>query len=80
MVQAEFTFAAAPGQTLQTTDLIVPADQIFSTWFQSSASAASGGTFLYTQPFTLNGSSSAVGSVNVTLTNTQGVSAAATAQ
>jgi hypothetical protein len=79
-VQAEFRFAAAAGQTLQTTDVIIPADQLFSAWFQSPAAATTGGAFLYTQPFTLSGSSGAVGSVSVTLTNTQGASLTATTQ
>ena len=80
MVQAEFRFAAAAGQTLQTTDLIISADQLFSAWFQSPAAATTGGLFLYTQPFTLSGSSGAVGSVSVTLTSTQGASQTATTQ
>lgn len=80
VVQAEFRFAAAQGSTLQTTDLIVPASQLFSGWFQSSASTASGSSFLYTQPFTLDGDSGAIAFVTVTITNTQGASASATAQ
>jgi hypothetical protein len=80
VVQAEFRFGAAQGSTLQTTDLIVSASQLFSGWFQSSASAASGSSFLYTQPFTLGGDSASIAFVTVTITNTQGASASATAQ
>ncbi len=80
IVQAEFQFAAAPGRTLQTTDLIIPAGQLFSGWFQSSGSAAAGGAFLYTQPFSLDSDSGAIAFVTVTLTSTQGASAAVTAQ
>jgi hypothetical protein len=80
VVQAEFRFTAAPGRTLQTTDLIVPASQLFSGWFQDPASAAMGGSFLYTQPFTLDSDSGAIGSVTVILTSTQGASAPVAAQ
>jgi len=80
ILQAEFQFAAAPGRTLQTTDLIIPASQLFSGWFRSSGSAAAGSAFLYTQPFSLDSDSGAIAFVTVTLTNAQGASAAVTAQ
>jgi hypothetical protein len=43
-----------------------------NTWYQSPASAAFGGTFVYTQPFTIQGDLNAIQSVGVTLTNSRG--------
>jgi len=80
LTQAEFQFTAAPGSTLQTPDVTVSESELFSSWFQNAASDALGSAFLYTEPFTINGSSSDIGSLTVTLTNSVGTSAAATAQ
>lgn len=78
MTQANFTFAAAGGQTLGTTALTVPADTLFSGYFGSTAAAPFGGQFTFTQGFTVNGTSQ-VASVTVTLVNRVGSSAAVTA-
>ncbi|MGB0124879.1 MAG: FG-GAP-like repeat-containing protein [Silvibacterium sp.] len=80
MTQATFHFTAAPGQSLKTTDLTVQLGTPFSSWYQSADSDQFGTTFLYTQPFTLNSDATSVGSVTVTLTNSQGASQPATAQ
>ncbi len=80
LTQAEFQFTAAPGSTLQTPEVTVSESELFSGWFQNAASDALGSAFLYTEPFTINGSSSDIGSMTVTLTNSVGTSAAATAQ
>ncbi len=80
LTQAEFQFTAAPGSTLQTPDVTVSESELFSGWFQNAASDALGSAFLYTEPFTINGSSSDISSMTVTLTNSVGTSAAATAQ
>jgi hypothetical protein len=64
---------------LQTSSFTVDVSSAFSAWYQTAASAAFGSAFLYTQPFTLQGSLG-TGSVSVTLTNAQGTSAAASAQ
>jgi hypothetical protein len=47
-------------------------------WYQNPSSAATGGAFVYTQPFTIQGDLSALQSVAVTLTNSRGDSQSAT--
>jgi len=76
---ANFTFNPAPGASLQTPTLTLQVGPMFTTWFQSAASAPYGAQFTWDQPFTVQGSNSAVLSVTVTLTNSVGTSAAATA-
>ena len=80
MTQATFHFTPASGASLKTTDLTVDLTGAFTTWYQSAASDNFGTTFLYTQPFTLNSDATHVGSVTVTLTNTQGASQPGNAQ
>ncbi len=80
LTQAEFQFTAAPGSKLQTPEVTVSESELFSGWFQNPASDALGSAFLYTEPFTISGSSSDISSMTVTLTNSVGTSAAATAQ
>ncbi len=75
---ANFTFTAATGTTLQTTQLSVPVDAIFAPYFQSAAGAALGSQFTFSQPFTLNGTGQ-VASVSVTLVNAAGTSNSMTA-
>ncbi len=70
---ANFTFTAAAGTTLQTTQLSVPVDAIFAPFFQSAAGAALGSQFTFSQPFTLSGTGQ-VASVSVTLVNAAGTS------
>ena len=79
MTQAVFTFTPASGVNLQTTTVTIPAATPFSTWFSSSAAAAFGGQFSFSQPFSVSGASAAVASVSVTLTNGDGTSAPMTA-
>jgi hypothetical protein len=74
MVQAQYRFTAAPGSALQTTDLTVPVEGIFTTWYSSAASTATGSQFTYTQSFTIQGLATAVQSVAVTISNRQGAS------
>ena len=76
---AAFHFTPASGQTLKTTDVNLPSPTEFSQWFTGQPSAASGGSFTYTQTFTLS-SANAVGGVTVTLQNGQGQSTPITAQ
>jgi hypothetical protein len=78
MTQAVFTFTPASGANLTTTSLTVPASSLFAAWWANSASTKFGSEFVFTQPFTLSGSGT-VSSVTVTLTNTDGTSAASTA-
>ena len=79
MTQAAFAFAAATGSNLQTTTLTVPADTQFAQYFSGASAAPFGGQFLFTQPFTVTGSTQAVVSVTVTLVNKIGQSTATTA-
>lgn len=74
MTQAVFRFTPSGVGTLQTTELTVPLDTVFTTWYRSDASRAFGSSFSYTQPFTVTGNVAAIGSVSVTLTNAQGSS------
>jgi FG-GAP-like repeat/FG-GAP repeat len=80
MTQAVFHFTAASGASLKTTDLTVDLAGAFSTWYQAASSNSFGTTYLYTQPFTLSSNATDVGSVTVTLTNSQGTSQPGTAQ
>ncbi len=78
--QAALQFTAASGQTLQTTSLTVSLTSAASTWFGGSNSDQYGGQFILTLPFTVsNGSASGIGSVTVTLVNSQGSSTASNA-
>jgi hypothetical protein len=76
---ASFTFSAASGSSLGTTQLTVPVSAIFAPWYSSAASAPFGSQFTFTQPFTVTGSGTAIVSVTVTLTNSVGTSPAASA-
>jgi hypothetical protein len=80
MSQAAFNFTPAAGASLNTTALTVDLTQAASTWYQSAASDNFGTTFLYKQIFTLSSDATSVGSVSVTLTNSQGASQPGTAQ
>jgi hypothetical protein len=75
--QAVFQFNAANGGNLQTNSLTVPVTTIFAPWLQGTQVV--GSQFLYTQTFTIQGSTQSITSVSVTLTNTQGNSQAQTA-
>jgi hypothetical protein len=79
VTQAIFRFTASSGGNLQTTEVTVPVEAVFSRWFQDPASGAFGSQFSFTQSFTIQGDSTAVGSVSVTLVNQQGNSQAVSA-
>ena len=72
VTQAMFAFTAAAGKNLQTTQVTLPVDSAFTTWYSSTSSGQYGSTFLYTQPFTVQGDASSIASVSVTLTNAVG--------
>ena len=72
VTQAVFHFTAASGSTLQSSDVTVPVQSIFTPWFQSTASTAFGSQFTFTQPFTVQGDPNAVIPGSVTLTNSLG--------
>lgn len=81
VVNAKFHFTAAPGATLATTDLTLPADTIFNVqWFDTAPSDAYGSTFTYTQIFNTSDAAATIGSVDATLTNTVGASTSITAK
>jgi len=78
---ASFHFTAAPGQTLQTSDLNVSLASLAGQWYTSSASTPFGGQFLLVVPFSVSqGAASGLASVTVQLQNGQSASAAATAK
>jgi len=79
ITQAIFTFTPAAGVNLQTTTVTINVDAVFSAWYSSSAAAAFGSQFIYTQPFTVNGGAGSVASVSVTLVNADGSSTPVTA-
>ncbi len=79
ITQVTFTFTPAAGSNLTTTTVTVPAQSLFATWFQSSASAPFGSQFNFTIPFTVTGSVSGIASVTVTITNPTGTSTSVTA-
>lgn len=79
ITSAVFTFTPASGANLQTTSVTIPVDQIFASWYGSSAAGAYGSQFTYTQPFNVSGGISAIASVSVTLTNPVGTSNAVSA-
>jgi large repetitive protein len=79
LTQAVFQLTGASSANLQTTSVTVAVDQVFASWFGSAASAQYGSQFTYTQPFTVQGDSSAVVSVSVTLANKVGTSTAVSA-
>ena len=74
VTQAMFAFTAAAGKNLQTTQVTLPVDSAFTTWYSGTSSGQYGSTFLYTQPFTIQGDATAIASVSVTLTNSVGTS------
>jgi hypothetical protein len=77
--QAVFRFTPIPGSALQTTELNVALESGARAWYESEASRQFGSQFTMTQQFNVQGDTSAIASVTVTITNAQGTSAAATA-
>ena len=72
VTQAVFTFSAASGQTLQTSQITIPVDSLFGTWYQNTGSIAYGSQFSFTQPFSIQGDANAVIPQSVTLVNRKG--------
>jgi hypothetical protein len=79
MKTAAFQFTPAAGAKLQTTSVTVDVSSLFAAWYQNPASLATGSQFSLTVPFTIAGNVSTIASVTVTLTNSVGASAPATA-
>ena len=78
VTQAVFRFTAT-GATLQTTEITIPLDAAFTKWYTDPSSPAYGSQFQYTQPFSVQGNSSQITSVTVTLSNSNGASQSSTA-
>ncbi|HWR53914.1 MAG TPA: putative Ig domain-containing protein [Bryobacteraceae bacterium] len=79
ITSATFRLAASGTSTLQGSEFTVQVGSAFSTWFASEGARQFGGQFTYTQPFSVQGDSSAITSVTVTLTNSSGASQSVTA-
>ena len=79
IVQADFTFTPAAGGKLETTHVTVIVDSGFTLWYTGTTSPQYGSLFLYTQPFTVQGNVSDIGSVSVTLAHATGTSTAVSA-
>jgi len=78
LTEADLTFTAAPGATLQTTTVTEKLTSVATTWYQSTKSAQYGSQFMLVLPFTASqGSVDAVGSVSVVLKNAEGSSQSA---
>jgi hypothetical protein len=74
VTQANFTFTAAPGQTIEGGQATIALTQPAQVWFGSTASVQFGSIFLYTQTFNLSGSISALQSLSGTLASPLGTS------
>ena len=77
ITSATFRFTATQAD-LQTVEFTVPVETAFTTWYTNTASPAFGSEFRYVQPFTVQGDSTRLTSVTVTLTNAVGASSAKT--
>ena len=72
VTQAVYSFTAASGQTLQTSQVTIPLDTLFGSWYQDPANTVYGSQFVLTQPFSIQGDANSVIPQNVTLTNRVG--------
>jgi hypothetical protein len=76
LTQALVVLHAAAGINLQTSQLTVPLTDAARQWFEDAGSAQYGSQFTIVEPFSVQGSAGAVGSVTVTLSNAEGSSPA----
>lgn len=67
------------GTNLATSDFTIPLASVFTAWYQDPASTQYGSQFSLSIPFTVQNATTAIGSLTVTLTNSQGSSSAANA-
>ncbi|MBI4906336.1 MAG: putative Ig domain-containing protein [Acidobacteria bacterium] len=79
VASATFRFTPAAGSTLQTTEITVQLGDGARAWYQNEQSRLFGSQFTLTQQFNVQGDTSAISSVTVTLTNAVGNSQAANA-
>ena len=71
ITEAVFRFAAT-GATLQTPELRIPVENLFSPWFQDPNSSRFGSQFTFSQQFTVQGDANALTLESVTLSNRLG--------
>jgi hypothetical protein len=76
---AAFTFNPATGSTLTSSTQSLNLSSTFTAWYASAASTAFGSQFTIAIPFPISGNVSAIGSITVTISNSQGASAPVTA-
>ena len=74
LMQATFRFTAAQGASLETSTVNLNLATAAATWFQSQTAATLGGQFRLIVPFTIQGEMTAIQSVSVTLSNSEGTS------
>jgi hypothetical protein len=72
VTEAMFRFTAAPGDTLQNSEVRLPVESMFNTWFQDPSSSRFGSQFSFSQQFTVQGDPNAINVESVTLTNRLG--------
>jgi hypothetical protein len=72
VTDAVFQFTAGAGFNLQTPQVRIQVDNLFSPWFQDPASSRFGSQFTFSQQFTVQGDPSSLGLDSVTLTNRVG--------
>jgi hypothetical protein len=78
LTNAAFTFHPASGAQLQGGPFVVSVSSLAPSWFSGQTGLDNGSRFHLTVPFTYSGDVEALGSVSVTLTNSEGTSAEAT--
>jgi hypothetical protein len=76
---ATVNLTPASGANLATSAFTIPLTTVFTAWYQDPTSAPYGSQFSLDIPFTVQNAASAISSLTVTLTNSQGASAAANA-
>jgi hypothetical protein len=72
LTEARFRFGPAPGETLAASEVTIPLRTLAEEWYASPESRMFGSQFTYRQVFTVTGSSSAIASISVKLSNTIG--------
>jgi hypothetical protein len=80
VTQATIRFRPSAGSNLKTDEVTVALSDAAKAWFASGGSAAYGGQFTLTLPFSIVGGTNVLDSVTVILTNGAGSSAEASAQ
>lgn len=72
ITQANFKLSAGGGRTLQSSEITIPMDSLFSSWFQDAGAAKYGSQFTVVQPFKVQGDATVVNLDSVILTNRLG--------